>query len=315
MSFIKSESIFDTIRPVSCLSRIFGIFPFTITKNKQKFDISTKFTDLLFVVIQLSLITFFIAMNLISNVFVDSNASEITNIGMHAIITAALILIFLIVFVNFLFKKNIAKMLVSLNEIDEAMQDINIEEDFSGATIKRLWFLIADSIYCFSTLGAVVYLFMYELNTPPNYRIICSLSLLVITYSVFFVNYLLFVHCVWVRFICLNKCLETFIGKKDTNKLNLNITKFAMIHDKLNDIVGYINFHYSLWILFSTGCCFVFTVLNVFSAIRVFFNYEYYSFILTTIYMILTFYYLCRTVYVIAFGSNTTLEVSFHFLI
>lgn len=309
MSFLKSESIFDVIRPVSCLSRAFGIFPFTITKNSLNYDISTKFTDLLLVLIQLSLITFFAVANLSSNLFVVSDASEITNVGMHAVITAALFLIFLIVIVNFLYKKNIAKMIKSLHEIDDSMKDLSVEEDFCDHIKKCYFFLIGDTIFQFLVLSSVSYLFIFQLQTPPSYILICSLLFLVIIYSIFFLNYLLFVHCVWARFKCMNKYLETLINRTDSNKFYLNINKFAVLHDKLNDVVGYINFHYSIWILLSTGCCFVFTVLNVFSSIRVFFNYEYYTFILATIYMILTVMYLSRVLYVVAFGSSTTLEV------
>lgn len=309
MSFFKSESIFDTIRPISSVSRLLGFFPFTITKNNQNYDISTKFTDLLFVLLQLALITFFAAMNLSSNLFVVSDASEITNVGIHAVITAALFLIFMIVVINFLFKKNIAKMLLSLHEIDHSMKEMDVEDDFCGHTKSCIFFLIGDFIYTCLGLISVNYLFIFQLNTPPSYILLSSLLFLVITYFIFFYNYLLFVRCVWVRFKCMNKCLETFINRTDCNKFYLNINKFAVIHDKLNDVVGFINFHYSVWILLSTGCCFVFTVLNVFSAIRVFFNYEYYTFISSTIYMIFTILYLSRILYVVAFGSNTTLEV------
>lgn len=309
MGFLKSESVFDTIRPISCISKFFGIFPFTITKNNQNYDISTKFPDLLFVLMQLSIITFLEAMNLSSNLFVVSDTSEITNVGMHATITSALFLIFVIILVNFLFKKNIVKMLLSLHEIDHSMKNMNVEEDFCGQKRNSLLFLICDSIFAFIGLSSVTYLFLFQLETPPSAIIICSMLLLVIIYSTFFLNYLLFVHSVWARFKCMNNYLETFINKTDSNKFYLNVNKFAVIHDKLNDVVGCINFHYSVWILLSTGCCFVFTVLNVFSAIRVFFNYDYETFILSTIYIIITVLYMSRIGYVIAFGSNTTLEV------
>lgn len=309
MSFLKSESIFDVIRPISYLSRAFGIFPLTITKTSHNYNISTKFTDLLLVFIQLAVIIFFAAMNLSSNLFIDADASEIINVGMRAVIIAALFLIFGIIVVNFIYKKHLVKMLKSLHEIDESMKGMSVEEDFCDHTKKSIFFLIADTIFIFLVLGSVSYLFIFQLQTPPSSILICSLLLLVIIYSIYFLNYLLFVYCVCTRFKCMNKYLETFINRIDNNKFYLNINKFAVIHDKLNDVVGYINFHYSLWILLSTGCCFVFTVLNVFSFIRVLFNYEYDTFILSTIYMILTIMYLSRIIYIVIFGSNTTLEV------
>lgn len=296
-------NIFDSIKPIYYISRIFGQYPYTISKNGH---LETKLIDILILAANAFIYGILLWFNLSANLYELKNFDDISFIGMQMSLTIGLIFSFVLCLANFLFTKNARLILTSLHEIDLDLKTIQIEVDHERIT-KRCWYFI---LIVFVSLGAItngisIYILCFITNTES--KLLLTFFIINVTFSLMVLNFIFYVHAIWVRFHYLNEGLNNqFLLHK--NKF-MKINKFAVIHDKLNDVVEIINFHYSIGIMVGCGCTFFFTVINIFAAISVTFDYDYNSFFLTIVYMLLTFYYLFYVLCIIFFASKTTREV------
>lgn len=309
MKFFKSENVFDSIKPLYYLSRLFAQCPYTISKNGV---LETKSIDILILVCNTFLFGILLWFNLSVNFCEIKNFEDLPTMGIQMSVTVGLTYIFLLSIGNFFFTKNAKLILTSLDEIDSDMKTIQIEINH-GRINKICWYFIITVLFGLGTItnGSAIYFMTFETNTV-SYTLFLSLYIINIMFSLQFTNYFFYVHAIWVRFFYLNKGLKNNQFLLQKNKFG-KINTFALIHDKLNDFVEIINFHYSVGIMVGCGCTFFFSVINIFTAIRVIFHYDYNSFILTIVYMLLTSYYAVYIFGVIYIGSKTTREVRIKF--
>lgn len=304
MSLIHSENFFDTIKPIYYLSRAMGLFPLTVKKSKNKLIVVTKFVDILMIIIQIIIVSWIVAMNLSQNVFAVQSNSDISNVGMHAIMTFSLIASIIMILINFLFKGTISKILVSLNDIDNLLNVLNVEVNYKKIIRKTYLFLIVFGSIFLIVYVPTLYLLIFHTKINVGFIFISNLLEICFIYTAFFFVYMVFVNSVGMRFLYINQHLKK---SKSTN--SNKIIKIAIVHHQLNDVIELINFHFSCWIMMSVGLCLVFTILNVFAATRAYSNYEHYSFIMSTFYLLMTAYFLILTLSIIIVSSKTTREV------
>lgn len=301
-------NIFDSIKPLYYFSRIFAQCPYTISKNGH---LETKLIDILILVANAILFGVLLWFNLSANLYELKNVEDISSIGIQISLTIGLIFSFVLGLANFLFTKNARLILTSLHEIDLDMKTIQIKVN-NERIYKKCWYFILTVFVGLGSItnGSATYFLFFAINTE-SYIPFLSLYIVNVSFSLFFINFTFYVHSIWVRFHYLNKGLNNqFLLQK--NKF-VKINKFAVIHDKLNDVVEIINFHYSIGIMVGCGCTFFFSVINIFSAIRVTFHYDYNSFVLTIVYTLLTSYYGVYVFYIIFIASKTTREVRIKF--
>lgn len=304
MSLLHSENFFDTIKPIYYLTRAMGLFPFTIEKSKNKLIVVTKFFDILTIIIQIIIVSYIVAMNISQNVFEVQSNSDISNVGIHAIMTFSLSASIIMILINFIFKETISKILVSLNDVDNSLSDLNVEVNYKKIIRRTYLFLIVFGTVFLSIYVPTIYLLIYHSKVNAGFVFIANLLEVCFIYTAFFFVYMVFVNSIWMRFLYINKHLEKTVFRDSKE-----IIKIAIIHDQLNDVIENVNFHFSCWMMMAFGLCLGFTILNVFAAIRTYSNYEYYSFVMSTVYLLVTSFFLILTLSVIIASSNTTREV------
>lgn len=311
MSLKNSENFFDTIKPIYYISRAMGLFPFTVEKSNNKLIVKTTFFDVLTILIQIIFVSYIIAMNISQNVFEEQSNSDISNVGMHAIMTFTLIVSIFLILINFAFKGTISKIIVRMTTIDNSLNASNVEVNHKKIIRATYIFLIIVGMIFISFYIPTIYLLIFESKVNAGFIFISNLLEICFIYTAFLLVYIALVNSVWMRFLYINKNLKKSIPR-NSNEIN----KIARVHDQLNDVIELINFHFACWMMLSFGICLGFTILNIYSTIRIIFNYEYYGFILATVYLLITFYFLIITLIVLTISSNTTREVRniFNFL-
>lgn len=309
MKFFKSENVFDSIKPLYYLSRVFAQCPYTISKNNV---LKTTLIDIFLLFCNTFIFGILLWYNLTGNIYEIKNFEDLSKIGIQIGTTIGLIYIFLLCIVDFIFTKNAKLILTSLHEIDRDLKTIQIEVNH-GRINKICWAFILTIFVCLGTFtnGLAIYFLSFETKTV-TYSLFISLFIVNIIFSIHFLNFLFYVHAIWLRFHYLNKGLINNQFLLEKNKF-AKINTFAIIHDKLNDVVEIINFHYSVGIMVGFANTFFFAVINTFSAIRVILNYDYNSFVLTIVYTLLTSYYTVYVISVIFIASKATREVRIKF--
>ena len=112
---LKGHKIYDTIYPVHILSKIFGLTCFSFKSNKHAF---ISFPDL-FVMLFAFWIHFSILILYSTNLHFVENDSIIATRGYPIILSSTELIALYNILSNIYFRKNLAKIIEELDEIDE----------------------------------------------------------------------------------------------------------------------------------------------------------------------------------------------------
>lgn len=307
----EPKDIVEVLKPLYTLSRCLGAAPYTLTKKKDSYTVSTTWIDYSLFLVVNSYMSYLFYM-CYGNDHLQHSGSEIMNLGTHFMLMTSLIVFIFLNFVNLFLKHKTGEILKELIVIDQNMALLSIDIDHKSHYKDMIKYLFC----CFSLITTLTIFTGYIFNLVSGcfwFELIVFVTFITsnLSYANFVSTFIFALRSVQDRYKQLNEGISDVFDPKKLNAeedLSHIVSHMESIHDRLNEVVQKINVRYSFWIMMLFGIVFVIGVLCVFSFMRAVIIYDRLTFLACLMRFVWTLYYILYLMMIIAAGSYTTRE-------
>jgi hypothetical protein len=252
MALLRAENIYDVIKPIHVSSQIIGLTSFTIkADNRLNFRASLSYINVLCITLMTAWFGIIFMCFLLVDTAWEVNREYISEFfenivtvniccDVAIIVTTSWLLLFL--------RNKLMSILNILRNIDDCLINFGAKIDYSKHKMTLITLLIATKL--FNTGGIMISYVVAHLTDIYLPNLLSSLAELAgyEMYTMFFLQLILFMWAVKLRYQYLNQCLMEFyeMKKLDQDLDSQEIMKFATINDKLVTIVEKLSFCYGM---------------------------------------------------------------------
>ncbi|XP_055694891.1 putative gustatory receptor 28b [Lutzomyia longipalpis] len=276
--FGQRTNVFETITVAHRFVKFFGYMCFSYDDDWPKSRVKLTFLDILLCIVNVSINSYlFYAMLMDED---EETISIIFNFGIRFILSALTIIGLISSLLNVILSRWIFEILKCFREFDSQIESV-------GGIIHHHKQFLVINVSAIIVPGLIFVVLMADVF-EGNMTIIKFLGLIspVMSFVVTKGTFIFFLVSLRTRFEILNRCFkENFCPETKAIKMvksielkgsdpSLLVTKFATLHDYISDATELTSLCFSFQAMIFTGLCFVYNVFIIFSAFRVWTNFN-----------------------------------------
>lgn len=250
--------IFEVIRPLHLVSRIFGLTPFTVKQEKGEWNAVISLWNIFWIFPISILLTSSVAIFTFhhENLFhlVNVPVSEVVELSLTMTCVSFYLAVQLIILITFFMRQSIVKCLNIIVTIDGELKSHGISVDYRGH--KKILLILIGVFEAFMLL--VISLGIFSVQEYSSFSLnsyILITSLFSVNFSLlFYIHFTLIMWTIKVRYRNVNRFMcESFsiLNGSDNAKLS-NLNKAARLHDMLVSACECVNAGYGISVRNST---------------------------------------------------------------